>query len=598
MLVTERLARLRELMVERKIDAYVVPSGDPHQSEYVADTWQRRAFISGFDGSAGTVVVTANEAGLWTDSRYFLQADEQLAGTGIDLHKMGEPGVLDVEPWLCKKLPANAKVGIDPSVFSVDGYRNLERILMKEYIATHPVPADLVEQVWGQDRPPMPLAPVRNHSLEYAGRSLANKLGRLRREMALNGADALLVSALDDVAWLTNLRGADVDFNPVFIAYALVEKEAAYLYVDESQVSGDVRSALGDAVLVRPYKDVEQRLADLGKAEAAVWVDPATCSQRLYAELSAKGSRALTKTGPIAAWKAVKNETEIAGMKACHVRDGVAMCRFLRWLGEAVEERGQTELSVAAHLQALRGEGEKYVGGSFNTISGFGPHGAIVHYAASEESDVPLGLGNLLLIDSGGQYEDGTTDITRTVALGVPTDEHRRAYTAVLKGHLQLGRTLFPEGTNGYQLDVLARSPLWNLGLNYGHGTGHGVGAHLCVHEGPFSVSLRKNMTPLEPGHILSNEPGFYKTDGFGIRVENLVLVVSKMKNESGTFFGFENLTMCPYDRNLIDVSMLCPEDRAQIDTYHALVHATLAPLLEGPDAAWLEQATRSLPGE
>jgi len=595
MQVTERLEQFRSLMRTHGLDACVVPSTDPHQSEYVADTWQRRAFISGFDGSAGTVVITLTDAGLWTDSRYFLQAEQQLAGTGIELFRMGEPGVPELEDWLCTVLKAGDRVGADPAVFSISAYEKLETALAGEQVSMRASDQDLVEAVWGEQRPQMPSGTLRVHPVEYAGVSVSDKLRRLQGELSSRGLDAHVVSALDDVAWLLNLRGCDVDFNPVFISYVVVEREEATLYVDMGKLTREVRAALSGVVEARPYESLGEKLVELGMAGARVWLDPASTSQQVAAALEIGGAQHFLGTGPVPAWKAAKNEVEIAGMRACHVRDGVAMVRFLHWLEHAVPAGGQSELSVADRLARFREEDDLLVGMSFGTISGYGPHGAIVHYSADEESNLELLSGNLLLVDSGGQYADGTTDITRTMALGSPSDEQRLAYTSVLKGHLLLGRSLFAAGTNGYQLDVLARAPLWAEGLNYGHGTGHGVGAHLCVHEGPFSVSLRGNVTPLEPGHILSNEPGFYKTGGYGIRVENLVLVVKKRETESGVFLGFENLTMCPYDRNLIDLSRLSPEDRAQIDSYHSLVYETLGPLLDGSDRAWLERATAAL---
>jgi len=595
MTVSERLRELRRLMEAQGLSAYVVPSSDPHQSEYVAATWQRRGFISGFDGSAGTVAVTADKAGLWTDSRYFLQAEQQLAGTGVELFRMAVPGVPEMEEWLCGELMDGDKVGGDPNVFSIAAFEASQSGLSKKGIVLQAVEDDLVEQVWGEDRPAMPTGALRSHPQEYAGKSVDEKLSMVEAELARAGVDAHVLSALDELAWTFNLRGADVPFNPVFIGFAIIERARTLLFLDLNKAGREVMSALPKKVELRPYEAFDDALVELGRRGAGVWVDPATTSWHSEATLKEAGAKVTRRTGPIPAWKSVKNDLEIGCARACHERDGLAMAEFMAWLERAIVLGRESELTVGAKLEEFRSRHERFVGMSFGSIVGYGAHGAIVHYSASPESSVPVREGNLLLVDSGAQYLDGTTDITRTVALGEPTAEQKRAYTAVLKGHLLLGRTWFPEGTNGYQLDVLARQPLWAEGLNYGHGTGHGVGAALCVHEGPFSVSLRRNMTPLAVGNILSNEPGFYKTDGFGIRIENLVLVVEKEVTPSGRFLGFDDLTLCPYDLNLVDRSLLSPADVRQINEYHARVLSTLAPHLEPLARLWLERACRPI---
>ena len=431
--------------------------------------------------------------------------------------------------------------------------------------------------------------------MEFAGESVEDKLCRVAEAMHSNGTDAHVLAALDELAWLFNLRGKDVAFNPVFIAFAVVEPEGARLFVDLHKIGTEERDALPSNVILQPYEAIDDYLAALGDSQAAVWMDPGTVNAHVRRVLADAGARVVELTGAIAGWKAAKNSAELKGFRQAHVRDGVSMVRFMRWLYDAVGKEEQSELSVWAKLEEFRQVHKEFVGLSFNSIVGFGGHGAIVHYAVSEESNIPVTLGNLLLVDSGGQYLDGTTDITRTVALGEATPEQKLGYTAVLQGHLSLKRSQFLEGTNGYQLDMLARAPLWQAGLNYGHGTGHGLGLARCVHEGPFSVSPRKVMAPLVVGNVLSNEPGFYKADGYGIRVENLVTVVEKEVTESGRFLSFEDLTVCPYDRNLIDVGMLSDVERKQIDGYHAWVQKTLSPLLDGADLAWLEQATAAL---
>ncbi|MFH1464986.1 MAG: aminopeptidase P family protein [Pseudomonadota bacterium] len=595
MSVTSNLASLRALMAERGLDAWVVPSADAHQSEYVSRNWLRRGFITGFDGSAGTAAILAEKAGLWTDGRYFLQAGQQLEGSGIDLFKTGLPGVPTLEAWLAETLSAGQRVGVNAAVFSVNGHADLEKALSPKGIELVPVPEDLVDLVWGVAQPPMPEAIVRVHPEAFAGESVDQKLARIEGVLAREGADALLICALDEIAWVFNLRGADIDYNPVFIAWALVEKGKATLFTGLTRLGPEVRDALPVSVALRPYEDIDAACAALGAAGAKVWLDPAVGSKRLAVLLAEQGATLHLATGPIPAWKAVKNAAELAGIRAAHVRDGVAMVRFLRWLEGAVPEGGVTELSAEEVLAGFRAQGERYVGPSFRTIAGYAGHGAIVHYAASPATCAELLPEGLFLIDSGGQYLDGTTDITRTVALGEPTGEQRRAYTAVLRGHLRLRGARFAAGTNGYQLDVLARSPLWDFYLDYNHGTGHGVGASLCVHEGPFSVSLRKNLTPLQIGNVLSNEPGYYKAGEFGIRVENLVQVVKAAENEHGIFLGFDDLTLCPYDRRLLDSSLLSDGERVQVNAYHARVLRVLGPLLEPAERAWLEAACAPL---
>ncbi|HOX43342.1 MAG TPA: aminopeptidase P family protein [Myxococcota bacterium] len=595
MKVSERIAALRTRMRAAGLDAYLVPSADPHQSEYVAACWQRRGFISGFDGSAGTVAVLAERAGLWTDSRYFLQAAEQLAGSGIELFRMGEPGVPELEPFLAQNLPAGARVGLDPRVFSEGACQRLEEALTARGVLLAPQEEDLVEAVWGAGRPALPTAPLRTHALSAAGVDAGAKLTRLRTAMQAAGVDAVVLAALDEIAWLTNLRGADVPFNPVFIAYLVVEPRGARLLVDPAKLGAGARAALPADLEVLPYERFGEVLDGLGRAGAGVWIDPATVSRWTAARLRHAGARLLQQPNPVPAWKAVKNEAELAGARAAHLRDGVAMARFLAWLEQELPRGRHTEASLAERLEGFRREAPGYLGPSFETIAGYGAHGAIVHYRVSAESDVPVAAEGVLLLDSGGQYLDGTTDITRTLGLGGDLSAARREYTAVLQGHLALGRARFLAGTNGYQLDALARAPLWAAGLHYGHGTGHGVGAALCVHEGPFSVSLRRNLTALEPGHVLSIEPGVYVEGARGIRVENLAVVVPAGDTPHGRFLGFEWLTLCPYDRRLIEPELLSPAERRQVDDYHARVRDSLGPHLDEPARAWLDRATRPL---
>ena len=439
----------------------------------------------------------------------------------------------------------------------------------------------------------MPKAPLRAHALKYAGESIVEKLKRIRGAMQEAGTVALAVGTLDEIAWALNMRGTDVDFNPVFIAFLLVEDKQAWLFVDTSKLGEELKDCLPADLRFEEYAQFGKALAHLGGQGSAVWMDPQTINQRSQQEVKQAGGQVLAQPSPISAWKAVKNQAELEGMRAAHERDALAMIKFLRWLETAVSAGELSEINAAARLGQFRAEAPEYIGPSFETFSGYEAHGAIVHDRVTAESDIPLKAEGIYLVDSGGQYIDGTTDITRTLALGEPTAIHKKVYTAVLQGHLQLFRSIFPEGTNGYQLDVLARAPVWAAGLNYGHGTGHGVGAALCVHEGPFSVSPRKNMTPLAEGHVLSIEPGYYKTDAFGMRVENLAVVVEVEQNESGRFLGFEPLTLCPYSRKLIHKELLSPAELSQIDDYHQTVMRTLAPNLDTEHRTWLEQATR-----
>ncbi|MBN2497565.1 MAG: aminopeptidase P family protein [Deltaproteobacteria bacterium] len=591
MKVSERVAAVESLMQQQGLVAYVIPSTDPHGSEYVAACWQRRAHISGFDGSAGTVVIASGgRGGLWTDSRYFLQAEKQLRASGIRLFRQGEPDVPELAEWLASEIEKGQRVGVDPLVMSESAFESLRSALDSGGVELVCVEQDLVERIW-EDHPKIPAQPVRAHALEHAGQSAADKLARLRGEMERADADAVVISSLDEQAWLLNLRGADVPYNPVLIAYTIVTGDQATLFAGRERIGGQLRDSLPGELAVEDYTDFGSALRSLGKAGARVWLDPATSNHWTVQVLQHSNAKLDLHATPIASWKACKNTAEIAGIRAAHRRDGLAMVRFLHWLERALEAGDQTERSIASRLESFRAEASEYIGPSFETISAYAEHGAIVHYRVTEETDVPVGPGGIYLVDSGGQYTDGTTDITRTLCLGVPSEQQRRAYTAVLKGHLLLSRTAFREGSNGYQLDAIARAPLWAESLDYGHGTGHGVGAALCVHEGPFSVSLRKNLTSLQAGNVLSIEPGYYKAGEYGIRVENLALVAERGESEAMRFLGFETLTLCPYERKLIEPSMISAEDKEQIDAYHARVFEALTASLDDGQRRWLRAA-------
>jgi Xaa-Pro aminopeptidase len=592
--IQTRVSKLQSLLQSKKLDGYVVPSADPHQSEYVADVWKRREFISGFSGSAGLFACTRGKAGLWTDGRYFIQAENELRGSSVTLMRQGAPGVPDWKEWMAQELPRGARLGVNLSLFSSEAFRQVQERMASVGIQLEAQTLDLIDEVWGEQRPAFPSSPLREHALEYAGESRESKLTRLRDAMRREGVRGLIVSALDEVAWLFNLRGADVSYNPVFYAFALVTETQSTLFVSPSKVSEELITRLGSTVRWGDYDRFMDELSRF-KPHAPIWMDPATSSAAVEHALSSAGIELHMKPTPIAAWKARKNLAELRGMRDAHIRDGVAMLRFMAWFERAIATEALDELKVAEQLERFRRMAPEYIGPSFATIAGYGPNGALPHYRATPESCLPLRTQSIFLLDSGGQYYDGTTDITRTFACGTPTSEEKTIYTRVLKGHLLLKRSLFPAGTNGYQLDVLARQPLWSAQLDYGHGTGHGVGAALCVHEGPFSVSLRKNLFPLEVGAVLSNEPACYRPGRFGVRIENLVTVVEHGSSDWGSYLGMEDLTLCPYERRLIDASLLQAEEIAQVDAYHQLVAQQLRDFLQGDDLAFLERATAPL---
>lgn len=594
----ERIGALRRLMGEHGIQGYVVPSTDPHQSEYVPALWERRRWLSGFTGSAGDAAVTLGKAGLWTDSRYFIQAEEQLRGSGIELFKLGVPGTPELFAWLAAEVGQGGAVGIDPRLVSASGAARIERTLGRKGVALRRIEENLVDRLW-TDRPPPPDAPLEVWPERFAGEPAADKLRRLRSEMERLGADAHVVTALDAVAWLFNVRGADVEYNPVAIAYAVVTRDAAELFVAPGKVTDEARRHLAPVAAVRDYAAVRERLSELGRSGARVLVDPDSVSDWV-AEAIGHGADHVLEASPIALLKAVKNPVEIAGFRAAHVRDGVALVKHLAWLDKAVPGGAVTELRAAARLEELRRGQELYRGPSFATIAAYADHGAIVHYEPTPETDARLRPEGLLLLDSGGQYLDGTTDVTRTIALGPPTAEQKDRFTRVLQGHLDLAHTSFPAGTAGKQLDTIARLPLWRTGLNFGHGTGHGVGAYLSVHEGPHAISFyRCTGVALREGMVTSIEPGFYKAGAFGIRIENLVVVVPDEGRSAGDFKfkRFENLTLCPIDLRLVEPGLLTAEEIAELDAYHREVREKLAALLDADERAWLEAATRPLGG-
>lgn len=595
-MITERLTALRKLMKKNKIEAYIIPSTDPHQSEYVPALWQRRPWISGFDGSAGDVVVLKEEAGLWTDSRYFLQAEQQLENSGIDLYKIGVPGQPSMVEFLKSKLKDGQSVGIDPRLQSHQEAKKMTTELAGKNIRLKFVDENLVDEIW-KDQPGLPEDSVLVWDDKYAGESVASKLSRIREKIKIEGAEVHVLTTLDSIAWTFNIRSKDVDFNPVVISYALITDDRAELYLNKKKVTRKMRKHLKGLAKIYEYDSFRKRLLKNVKRNTKVWLDPSTVNQWIV-NILAKKAQYIFKESPVTRFKACKNATEIEGYKNCHIRDGVAMVRFLSWLEEAVPGGEVTEISAAEKLEEFRSKDKLYQGPSFETISAYKGHAAIVHYTSTPETNVTLKNHGLYLIDSGGQYLDGTTDITRTVALGEPTPEQKDRFTRVLKGHIALAVSSFPRGTQGIQLDTLARLPLWAIGQNYGHGTGHGVGAFLNVHEGPQGISYYRGIgVPLEIGMICSNEPGFYKAGEYGLRVETLINVVKDEDKSWGDtdFYKFETATLCPIDLRLVYKKMLDDKEIDYLNDYHKRVREQLSKHLKGKALDWLQKATEPI---
>lgn len=592
-MINQRLESLREVMKREHLAAFIFPSTDAHQSEYVADHWMGRAWISGFDGSAGTAVVTMHSAALWTDSRYFLAAEEQLKGTEFQLMKLKIPGTLSIAEWLGKELQDvdSPEVGLDGWVNSYSSTSGLIADLRKAGGITVRTNFDPLEEIW-KDRPSIPLKPVEIQPMEFAGEDVSSKIKHIRLALRAQHADGMLVSALDDIAWALNLRGTDVHCVPVFVSYLLIASDKVSLFVDEAKVSSEIRAYLeSNGVSIYKYNKVEEGLK--AYSEYNILLDGNETSYYLWKAVRCQ--EIVQASSPIPAMKAVKNESEIAGYRSAMLKDGVAMVKFLKWLLPAVEAGGETEISIDKKLTALRAEQKLFRDISFDTIAGYQAHGAIVHYEATPETDIPLKPEGLLLLDSGAQYQDGTTDITRTIALGPITEEMKHIYTLVLKAHIQLELAKFPDGASGTQLDALGRECMWREGFNFLHGTGHGVGSYLSVHEGPHQIRMEYMPTPLRAGMTLTDEPGLYLAGKFGVRIENTVLLSDYMKTEFGKFLQIEPLTLCPIDTAPIDLAMLMPEELAWLNEYHAKVYAELAPYLDEEEKKWLENATKAI---
>lgn len=590
--VNQRIDQFRVLMNAKNLDAYIIPGRDPHQSEYLAAHWQNREWISGFSGSAGTVVITADHAGLWTDSRYFIQAEQELADSDFELHRLSISRTPQHLDWLKENLPSNAQVGCNGKLFSVNQIRQISKSLASKDI-TIVSDIDLVAEAW-KNRPTLPQSPVFRLDEKYAGKSCAEKINTVRSIMDEQDAEYYLVSTLDDIAWMFNLRGDDIDCNPVFMSYALIGKKVTYLFIDPTKVTEEVGAYLRDQqVIVKDYSAIEITLQGL---QQPILIDRSTISinlfNRLQEDLIVEGYNIISHL------KTQKNETEINQIRIAMTKDGVALTKLFMWLEQTLEERSVPEVEVAERLAELRKSQGNYFGESFNAIVGYQGNGAIVHYHAQPETCAQIEQKGILLLDSGGQYLEGTTDITRTVALSPPTDEQKKHFTLVLQGHIALAKACFPKGTVGVQLDILARQFLWNEGINYGHGTGHGVGYFLNVHEGPQGISPTINgrsKQAMKVGMLTSNEPGFYKEDAYGIRIENLIVCRDLETQDKPGFLDFETVTLFPIDQQLIEKSMLSQEEKDWLNTYHEQVQEKLLPRLNEAEQEWLKNQCRAV---
>ena len=594
MTVNQRIEALREVMKREHIAAFIFPSTDPHQGEYVPDHWKGREFISGFNGSAGTAVVTLSSAALWTDSRYFIAAEDQLKGTEYQLMKLKVAGTPTIAEWIAGECGAGAEVAVDGTVNSVCFVKELIADLRRQGGITLRTNLDPLNQIW-KDRPAIPENTVEIYPLKYAGESCREKISRIRKALRDVHADGMLMSALDDIAWTLNLRGTDVHCNPVFVSYLLISSNNVTLYINKVKLTPQVEAYLdSEGIAVAPYEDVAKGLKDY--FEYNILLDPNEVNYTLYKQVTREIVEA---ESPVKRMKTVKTPTEIAGFKSAMLKDGIAMVKFLCWLDKWKEESGKrneiTEISVDQKLTSLRAEQPLYRDISFDTIAGYQAHGAIVHYEATPETDIPLKPEGFLLLDSGAQYLDGTTDITRTIALGPLTEEQKRIYTLVLKGHIQIELCKFPAGASGTQIDILARQALWREGLNYLHGTGHGVGTYLNVHEGPHQFRMEWKPAPLVAGMTITDEPGIYLEGKFGVRIENTLLITPYKETQFGQFLQFESLTLCPIDTTPIVRELLLDEEIAWLNQYHQHVLATLSPHLDDEETEWLKDACKEI---
>ncbi len=588
--INKRLAALREFMGEKGLHAFIIPSTDSHLSEYPASHWASREWISGFTGSAGTVVVTREKAGLWTDSRYFLQGAKELEGADIELFKEGLPSTPSIEEWLTSELGKGEYVGIDGTVYAAKEAMNLtHKLNMKglHLISDY----DPFSKIWN-DRPEIPTNPIFVLPEKYAGEAAHKKITRICDAVEKNGAESLLVASLDTIAWIFNIRGNDVKCNPVAVSYAYVSKEETVLFINPKKLTSEISDYLkAEGVTIAEYDKVFDYVS---KLKTPVCLDANKVTFKLYNTIP-DGCRIIDMPSPADLMKSIKNDTEVQGIRNAMERDGVALVHFFMWLEKAVPGGNVTEIMIPEKLVEYRSQQKNFVGESFDTISGYGPNGAIVHYHVSNESSLPVKPEGLLLVDSGAQYFDGTTDITRTLAVGPLTDQMKKDYTMVLKGHINLATAIYPQGTRGSQLDILARKALWDEGLNYLHGTGHGIGHFLNVHEGPQNIRMNENPTTLQPGMVTSNEPGLYRAGQYGIRIENLIRTKHEMTTEFGDFYSFETLTLCPIDTTPIVKEMLTEKEIIWLNEYHKFVYDRLSPLLTEDEKQWLKEKTHEI---
>jgi Xaa-Pro aminopeptidase len=589
---TEKIERLRKALTDNKIDALIIPTDDPHKSEYVAEHWQAGKWLTKFSGSAGTVGVTLNKAILWTDFRYYIQAEKQLEGSGFELFKMGDQGVPSFTKWLKDTLEPGAVVGIDAKVFSTAGVRELKKELGEKKIGLNTA-ADILSGLW-TDRPPKPASPAFGFSTSFAGQDRGEKIRLVREKIKDSGATHHILSTLDDIAWTLNLRGRDVHTNPVNIAYVLISLNKVSLFIDGRKIGPDLERELYlDGVEILAYEGIHDALAGLKKGDGLL-IDPENLNFSLF-EAIPEHCRIIEKPNPSILLKAVKNEVQIRHLRQTAVKDGVAVVKFLYWLEHQAGHEPITEISAAEKMLSLRKEQEFFIDNSFDPIMAYHDHSAMCHYSATKETNAVIGRNGMFLSDTGGHYLTGTTDITRTLCLGKPSPGEKRDYTLVIKGHIAVADTLFPADTRGFQIDTLARQYLWKQGMNFGHGTGHGVGFFLCVHEGPARISSHPLDVKLEKGMLLTNEPGIYREGRYGIRLENMVLVTDALENEFGKFLKFEPLTWCHFEKDLLDKTLLSSEEIAWINAYHQRVYEILSPELDGETGAWLKEKTGPL---
>ncbi len=588
--ITDRLSALRDVMKQNGISATIIPGTDPHGSEYLPQRWKERQWISNFNGSAGTAVVTLDKAALWTDSRYFIQAEDQLKDTTFELMKMKMPETPSINEWIISQLKEVEVVGLNPQMFAHNAFAENVNEFSFEQLQVKSI--DLINEAW-QNRPELPQNEFYVYDVKFAGKSTADKISEVRNEMKKAKTNTYILNSLDEIAWLFNIRGNDVNYNPLTISYAAIDTENAYLFIDEAKVTAETKAALAnEGVTIKSYLNIYDYLQNLNE-KAHVLVDGNRINQSLYEAISSTATIKLVAS-PVTNLKAIKNEVEQEGIRQAMVKDGVALTKFFMWLEQNIEN-DINEVTVADKLIEFRATQENFKGASFGTICGYSDHGAMNHYSATPESAYKLGTEEMLLIDSGAQFLEGTTDITRTMILGEPTAQQKIDYTLVLKGNINLSMVKFPTNTRGSQLDVLARKALWENGMNFGHGTGHGVGHFLCVHEGPQNIRTEENSTTLKPGMIISNEPGLYRDGQYGIRIENLIIVQPSQSTEFGDFYEFETVTVAPIDKNLIDVNLLNNEEITWFNEYHQVVFDKISPFLNETETAWLKEKCKAI---